>query len=132
MPSVIQQAWNVVTNLNNAVLNITNVDNQGNVTGTIQMDQTDTYDITGTWNAATSELNFSYYFTMPVGHFHVTRTATFQGYLFQAGDPLFNSTAGPVSTAVWNMIAGTYQLSAIFGIGTTPTYGWVARSQNKI
>jgi hypothetical protein len=121
--------WNVVTNLNNAVLTITNVDGQGNVTGTIQMDQSDTYNITGTWNAAvTGELIFSFSFTTRVGHFHITRTVTFQGYLFQAGDPLFDASAGPVSSAAWNMLAGTYQLSAISGIGTTPTYGWVART----
>jgi hypothetical protein len=50
--------WNVVTNLNNAVLNIMNVDAQGNVTGMIQTDATDTYNIIGRWKEAKNELNF--------------------------------------------------------------------------
>ena len=45
-------SWNVVTNLNNGLLNITNVDAAGNVTGTIQFDPTETNNITGTWNAS--------------------------------------------------------------------------------
>jgi hypothetical protein len=121
--------WNVVTNLNNAVLNIMNVDGQGNVTGTIQMDMSDTYNITGTWNAATKELNFTYSFSVNIGWFHEFRFVSFQGYFFETGKPLFNENPGPVSPA-WNMIAGTYQVGPF--VGTPPTYGWAARSQNEI
>jgi hypothetical protein len=35
-----------------------NVDAQGNVTGMIQTDATDTYNIIGTWKEAKNELNF--------------------------------------------------------------------------
>ena len=118
--------WNVVTNLNDALLNITNVDALGNLTGTYQPGASETYNITGTWNAATNELNFSYSFSVTIGHFHEFIRISFQGYAFQAGQPLFNASPGPVSPAVWNMIAGTYQLSP-FGFGRA--YGWVARSQ---
>jgi hypothetical protein len=120
--------WTVVTNLNHAVLNITNVDAQGNLTGTIQPDGSDTYNITGTWNALTNELNFSYSFSFTIKHFPQYHIVSFQGCAFQAGDGVFRQPPGPVSPAVYNMIAGTYQVSP-FVIGTAPTYGWVARSQ---
>jgi len=122
--------WNVVTNLNDAVLNIMSVDGQGNVTGTYQADASDTYNITGTWNAANNELNFSYSFTINTKWIHEFRFVSFQGYLFQAGMPLFNQSPGPVSPAVWNMIAGTYQVGP--SRSPAPSYGWVARSQNQI
>jgi hypothetical protein len=121
--------WNVVTNLNDAVLVITNVDGQGNVTGTYQPDQSETYNITGTWNAATNELSFSYTFTINIRWFHEYRIVSFQGYFFQAGQPLFNQSPGPVSPAAWNMIAGTYTVGPLFFGTTAPNYGWVARSQ---
>ena len=47
--------WNVVT-MNNGLLNITGVDPQGNVTGTIQFDPSDTYNISGTWDASKKSL----------------------------------------------------------------------------
>jgi hypothetical protein len=119
--------WNLVFNLYDAILTIMNVDGQGNVTGTIQLDQSDTYNITGTWNAATSELNFSYSFTITTKYFKEFRFVSFQGYLFQAGDPLFNESAGPVSPAAWNVLAGTYQTGPFFELNT-PSYGWVART----
>jgi hypothetical protein len=123
--------WNVVTNLHNAVLTIANVDAQGNVTGTIQMDASDTYNISGTWNATTNELKFSYSYSFIIKWFHLFFFASFDGYLFQAGQPLFNASPGSVSP-VWNMIAGTYQVGPIFEGINHPTYGWVARSQNQI
>jgi hypothetical protein len=121
--------WSVVTNLNSAVLNITNVDAQGNLTGTIQPDESDTYNITGTWNALTNELNFSYSFSVTIRFFHEFISVSYQGYAFQAGQPLFNAAPGPVSQAAWNMIAGTYQVRPF---STVRGYGWVARSQNQI
>ena len=120
--------WNVVTNLDDAILHITSVAG-GNVTGTYQPTTTATYPITGTWDAVTNELKFSYSFPFPIGHFHLRVTLTFTGYAFEAGQPLFNASPGPVSPAVWNMLAGTYQIVSPFGFGT---HGWVARSQNQI
>jgi hypothetical protein len=35
--------WNVVTNLHDAILSITNVDAAGNITGTLQVDASHTY-----------------------------------------------------------------------------------------
>jgi hypothetical protein len=119
--------WNVVTNLHDAILSITNVDAQGNITGTIQLDATDTYNITGTWNATTKELKFSYSYTIMLGAFHLFFFASYDGYIFQAGQPLFNQTPGPVSPAAWNMIAGTYTVGPFFQGFTNPLYGWVAR-----
>ena len=125
--------WNVVTDLNNSILNIINVDGQGNVTGTIQASDISniigTWNITGTWNAATNQLNFSYVISITIGILREWRNVSFQGYLFQAGKPLFESAAGPV-TAAWDMLAGTW--------GSVPPWpeqtnnGWVARSQNQL
>ena len=117
--------WNVVTNLNNGLLNITGVDPQGNVTGTIQFDPSDTYNISGTWDASKSELNFSYRFTVLLGGgLRFPFFISFVGYLFEAGQPLFNTTVGP-TTAHWYMLAGTWQHSFIL----THPNGWVARQQ---
>ena len=117
--------WNVVTNLNNGLLNITNVDAQGNVTGTIQFDPSDTNNITGTWDATKNVLNFSYRFNVVFGGLHFPIFTNFVGYLFEAGQPLFNTTVGPTA-AHWYMLAGTWQHSFI--LGTHPN-GWVARQQ---
>jgi hypothetical protein len=119
--------WNVVTNLHDALLNITNVDAQGNISGTLQMDASDTYNISGTWNAATNELKFSYTWTLKIGNYHFFYFASYDGYVFQAGQPLFNQSAGPVSTASWNMIAGTYEAGPFVLGFNHPNYGWVAR-----
>jgi hypothetical protein len=119
--------WNVVTNLHDAILNITSVDPQGNVTGTIEMDSSHTFNITGTWNATTNELQFSYSYSLLLGFYHLFFFAHYDGYIFQAGDPLFKQSAGPVSPAAWNMIAGTYQTGPFFEGITHPNYGWVAR-----
>jgi hypothetical protein len=119
--------WNVVTNLHDSILSITNVDAAGNITGTIQIDASHTYNITGTWNAATNELKFSYSYTILFGHFHLFFFASYDGYVFQAGDPLFKQSAGPVSPAAWNMLAGTYTVGPFFEGITRPNYGWVAR-----
>jgi hypothetical protein len=124
--------WNVVTNLNNAVLNITSVDAQGNLTGTYQPDGTDTFNISGTWNAATSELKFSYNDVISIKWARLFFFASFDGYLFQAGQPLFNASPGSVSNPVWNMISGTYSVGPFFEGFAHPTYGWVARSQEQI
>jgi hypothetical protein len=115
--------WNVVTNLNNGLLNITNVDAQGNVSGTIQFSQSDTYNISGTWSQ--NVLNFSYSFTITFGGLHIPFSVSFVGYLFEAGQPLFNATVGP-TTAHWYMLAGTYQRSLFFPPHPS---GWVARQQ---
>jgi hypothetical protein len=130
--------WDVVTDLNNWLLNITNVDGQGNVTGTIQPDASDTYNITGTWNSAGNQLNFSYSFPINEGGLRTWRLVSFQGYFFQAGKPLFSGNGGqqpplgPVSTPVWNMMAGTWSVGIALLGHSLPQYGWVARSQNQI
>jgi hypothetical protein len=144
--------WNVVTNLYNSVLNITSVDEQGRVTGTIQMEPAPAapYEVAGTWNAANNEVNFSY--TIPlenapsadaalqasspevVEHSRVEtivrppiwafNTVQLSGYIFQAGKPLFNAAPGPTSAA-WNMMAGTAS-------GPGGVSAWVARSQQQL
>jgi hypothetical protein len=132
--------WNVVTNLRNAVLDITFVDELGNVTGTIQTDPSSTYAIAGTWTAPTNELNFSYTednvapplpggaeerIIIPPG----SRTKLeYQGYLFQAGKPLFNEAPGPTSAA-WNMMAGTWTGNPT---STPSVNAWTARSQQQL
>jgi hypothetical protein len=115
--------WNVVTNLNNGLLNVTNVDASGNVTGTIQLSPTDTYNISGTWDGTKNELKFSYSFIITSGGLHIPFFINFDGYLFEAGQPLFNTTVGP-TTAHWYMLAGTWQHT--FSIQPHAN-GWVAR-----
>lgn len=137
--SVPTGTWNVVTNLHNAVLNITGVDDDGKVSGTIELDASNTHPISGTWSATTNEISFSYE-QLPVNAPPVERAdlrvagtpiigqlfaVDFQGYLFQAGKPLFNASPGPTSAA-WDMMAGTWG-----GESTSPT-GWVARSQQEV
>jgi hypothetical protein len=119
--------WNVVTNLHDAILSITNVDAAGNITGTLQVDASHTYNITGTWTAATNELKFSYSYTILFGQFHLYFFASYDGRVFQAGQPLFNQSPGPVSPAAWNMIGGTYTVGPYFVGLTQPAYGWIAR-----
>ena len=52
-------------------------------------------------------------------------SVAFVGYLFGAGQPLFNATTlGPVTTQAWYMLAGTFQAQLL--LGAYP-HGWVAR-----
>jgi hypothetical protein len=146
-PALPVGTWNVITNLHAADLNVTNVDDQGNVTGTIQTSASATYDISGTWNAATNELSFRYYVLVqlvPVAGAEGSLEAKFrppefeevvqyQGYLFQgAGSGLFGQPPGPVSVPPpYNiMLAGTFSYSLLVG---EPVFigGWVARSTTQ-
>jgi hypothetical protein len=128
--------WNLVTDLNNNVLNITNVDGQGNLTGTIQVDASDTYPITGTWSATNQfniayVLNFSYRIPFNFRNLRLFTLLSFQGYHFQAGMPLFDASPGSVSAA-WDMLAGTYTVAGFDVILGGFISGWVARSVNQI
>ena len=115
--------------------------------GTIEVAPSATYDLAGTWTAASNEVNFSYSYRVenappiadappreatesrmvetivrpPIG---TTMTVQFGGYIFQAGKPLFNEAPGP-TTAAWNMMAGTW--SSVGSVGT-----WTARSQQQL
>jgi hypothetical protein len=124
-------AWNVVTNLNNAVLYITGVDEHGNfypdsriegigqepnfLSGGRLLDQN------------TGEVTFD--FPWEVGS---ELKLLFDGFTFQAGNPLFNFNVddgvGPGSTTnPWNMMAGVWTFYPdVFGTGVM---GWAARSQ---
>jgi hypothetical protein len=145
-----QGTWNVVTNLSNSVLNITGVD-EAQMTGTIEVEPSVTYDVAGTWTG--NEVNFSYSYPLkslppiadagrqaqahevvepsgvgtivrsPVGP-PVSNSVQFSGYIFQAGKPLFNEAPGPTSAA-WNMMAGTWT-------GSDSVGGWTARSQQPL
>ena len=115
-----QGTWNVVTNLNNAFLQLSSIDGQGNVIGSIELNPSETHVISGTWDAVKKELNFSYSLNAPPP---LHTTIAFTGFLFEAGDPLFSGTAGG-TTAHWNMLAGTFGRV----LSTNPsTSGWVAR-----
>jgi len=116
--------WNVVTNLNDALLNITNVDGQGNITGTIQLSATETHSVSGTWNATLKQLNFSYSFYIG-STFKIFFPVSFVGYLFEAGQPLFNASPGS-TTPSWYLLAGTFQ-SGFQVFGQPHLNGWVAR-----
>jgi hypothetical protein len=144
--------WNVVTNLQNLVLNIVSADN-GEMTGTIEVAPSVSYPVAGTWTAASNEVDFSYSYRLesapPVADIapqappqqameasrvetivrdpnpiETINTVQFGGYIFQAGKPLFNEAPGP-TTAAWNMMAGTWS-------GGGEISGWTARSQEQL
>jgi hypothetical protein len=138
--------WTVLINRYSANLNIMNVDAQGNVTGTIETTASTTYDISGTWNAATNELSFFYdvaIVTAADGSLEAELLGVklkipwftrfyFQGYPFETpGSMEFMQQPGPVSTPpYWRMLAGTYTLGGI----APPSFtgGWVARSTAQV
>jgi hypothetical protein len=119
--------WKVVTGQTSAVLNITNVDEQGNVTGTIQMDASQTYDIAGTWSATTNALNFWY---SPPDWVSPLPSVEFQGYLFQGAEGgLFQQPPGPVSPPYCSLLAGTWKRpDDVYAVANYA--GWVAQSKS--
>jgi hypothetical protein len=122
--------WNVVTNLHAANLNITNVDAQGKLTGTIQVSSSETHNIGGTWDATKNELTFNYslVFSFGTGQSFLF-PVSFTGYLLQAhSGGLFMQPPGTVSGPTWNLLAGTYQAGFFFPPNSHPS-GWVARLQ---
>ena len=121
--------WHVVTNLYSSILTITAVDpNSGNLTGTIQLSATETYNISGTWDGTKQQISFSYTFWIAIGggSFKFPFSTSYTGYLFEgASSGLFQQPAGPVTSSnPWNLLAGTWQHSLI--LQPHPN-GWVAR-----
>jgi hypothetical protein len=118
--------WNLVADLQNAILDIKSVGAQGNVTGTIQWGaaSSSAIAISGAWSETLKQLTFSYTIRTEVDGIPIIYLVFFVGYLFQAGDPLFNASPGPVTTAAWNLLAGTWH----GGLTLHPyQQGWVAR-----
>jgi len=111
--------WSINSHGTEGVLAITNVDAQGNVTGTLQLDPSSTVNITGTWDDSTKKLSFSY----NLGRFIFFRVS-YTGYFFLAGQPLFDQI-GTVNPPKWNMLAGTLRSGILFWFGTNN--GWMAR-----
>jgi hypothetical protein len=99
--------WNIVTNLNNGLLNVEDFDP---VTGTIQFNPTDIYNISGTWEDYNQALNFSYSFKALIGGLYIPISISFVGYVFEAGQPLFSNALGP-TTANEYLMAGTWHHS---------------------
>src|SRR5262245_45181391 len=118
--------WHVVTNLHSSILNITSVDVQGHITGTIQVGPSETHGVSGTWDSTKKELVFTYSLSLGTGPI-IPLPLTFTGYFFQgAGQGLFNQPPGPVTTSQpWNLLAVTFQSIFVFP-GSHP-HGWVAR-----
>jgi hypothetical protein len=119
--------WKVVAHGTNGILNI-NVETVGTlpsastfaVTGTLQMAPNSTSEIAGTWDATEQLLTFS------VVLFPIDRT-TYTGYLFQAGDPLFNEPPGDPSSLSWNVLAGTVSYPPTNVFRGVRASGWMAR-----
>jgi hypothetical protein len=120
--------WHVVTNLYSSILTITAVDASGNLTGTIQVSATETYSISGTWDATKQQISFGYTFWVAIGggSFKFPFSTNYTGNLFEgAGSGLFQQPPGPVSSSnTWNLLAGTWQHNLV--IQPHPN-GWVAR-----
>ena len=122
--------WHIVTNLHCSTLEITAVDPQGKLTGTIKTNTNTpgTHNISGTWDAAKNELSFTYSLNLGLGPFFAL-PLTFTGYFFQEpGQQLFQHDPGciPPAQTNWNLLAGTFQ--SILVIGTPHPNGWVART----
>ena len=95
--------------LNNGLLNVEGFDP---VTGTIQFNPTDTYNISGTWEDYNQALNFSYSFKALIGGLYIPISVSFVGYVFEAGQPLFSNALGPTTAkgGVY-LMAGTWHHS---------------------
>ena len=111
--------------LNNGLLNVEGFDP---VTGTIQFNPTDTYNISGTWEDYNQALNFSYSFKALIGGLYIPISVSFVGCIFEAGQPLFSSTLGPTSPdgGVY-LMAGTWHHS-FSSASKQLLNGWVAQS----
>jgi hypothetical protein len=116
--------WNVVTDKHSSTLIITNVDPQGQLTGTIQVNASETHNISGTWDAAKKELTFTYSLTLGTGPFFPL-PITFTGFWIQgASGGLFMKPPGPVAGPYSDLLAGTFHhLLAL----PSAQNGWVAR-----
>jgi hypothetical protein len=122
-------AWNVVTNLNNAILYITGVDEYGSFYPDSRiegMGQEPSFLSSGSLqDANTGHVMFEF----QVGP---ELKLLFDGFTFQAGNPLFNFNiddgVGPgATTNPWNMMAGFWIFQPdVFG---TQWMGWAARSR---
>jgi hypothetical protein len=122
-------AWHIVTNLHCSTLEITAVDPQGKLPGTIKTNTNtpQTHNISSTWDTAKNELSFTYSLNLGPGPIFAP-SLTFTGYLFQGpGQQLFQHDPGsiPLAQTSWNLLAGTFQ--SILVIGTPHPNGWVAR-----
>ena len=124
--------FNIVTNLHLAVLTL-GLDSEGNPSGTIQVSLLEEYPINVTWNDVNNELTFSYFSErrLPDGAVAIAG-GEFQGYLFEAGQPIFGGESSgvavpgptPPNEKVWTMFAGTWTSAA----PPKSTSGWIARS----
>jgi hypothetical protein len=89
--------WNIISNLLNGKLIIA-ADTDGKVTGIIQFDEEHsfhgdgvvqtTFNISGTWNVSTNQLDFSF-INDPVLTGGNIITTHYVGHFFRASDPLF-------------------------------------------
>ena len=109
----LDKQWSIVSGGNNGILDITNVGAPGTtgalplnigalpviVAGTPQLAQNSTLNISGTWDETHQELYFS----------DAEGQNRYRGYLFNAGDPLFNAPPGPPAKPHWHILAGVLQ-----------------------
>jgi hypothetical protein len=124
--------WNVSTYMNNEVLNIAGIDNQGNIeAGSWFQWQGITYPITGTWDNSDGVLGFAFQLSIEpiLGTGPSTAiTVQFEGAAFQGGNPLFNYNVndgvGPVTANTCNMMAGAWEPD--LGGNSEQLYGWAA------
>jgi hypothetical protein len=115
----------VISDKHSSTLQITNVDAQGKVTGTIKVSATETHNISGTWDATKNELSFTYWLNFGPGPIFGL-PVTFTGYWFHgASQQLFQQAPGNVPAPYWDLLAGTYQ--SLFSIIPAHPHAWVAR-----
>jgi hypothetical protein len=114
--------WRIIANGFQGNLDI-NVDPQGNVSGTVEIDAPKIDPIKGFWDEAEQRLIFQRAVTAVGGS-----PQNYTGYLFPAGQPLFqDGTFGPPQHAVFRMMAGSFDAFGTGGSGQRPLFGWVAR-----
>jgi hypothetical protein len=117
-----QGHWRIVANGFQGNLDI-QVDAQGNVTGTIEIDAPNVDQIQGFWDEAEQKVVFQRFVKAAGG-----KPQNYTGFLFPAGQPLFqDGTFGPPQHPAFRMMAGDFDAFGTGGTGNRPLFGWVSR-----
>jgi hypothetical protein len=117
-----QGHWRIIANGFQGNLDI-QVDAQGNVTGSIEIDAPNVDSIKGFWDEAEQRIIFQRFVKAAGGS-----PQNYTGFLFEAGQPLFqDGTFGPPQHPVFRMLAGSFDAFGTGGSGARPLFGWVAR-----
>jgi hypothetical protein len=114
--------WRIIANGFQGNLDI-QVDAQGNVTGTIEIDAPNVEQVHGFWDEAEQRIIFQRPVKLAGGS-----PQNYTGFLFLASQPLFqDGIFGPPQHPAFRMLAGSFDAFGTGGSGARPLFGWVAR-----